>query len=699
MRKFSAVVLCLLLILGIWCSTPASADGAVEFTLEYEGYTLVYRDPTGALQNQETIDLLKEAFQVAYPAMAAKYNPNADREVHLLIDADYEGVAYTVAGNGYMQVVFDPDWLLNNPKDTDSFTHELMHCVQAYDTYTPVWLIEGEADYARYRYGLHNEDANWSLPDYASEQSYEDKYRVTARFLVWVEEHVFPDLMLYLHHLLAVDQYTDDAWELYTGYTVDALWEMYAANPTLTAPSGAAAGNDLGSLVLTGQVTYTTAEGTKTAQDAEGPGNLFDGNVKTKLGLAVTAQDREAVLYLPMQEAVTLQSYTFASANDFTDRDPKSWRLEGSLDGEIWTVLDTVTDYAFPAARSAYLPDSFLVDDPDAYSHYRFVFTDWRGDGSLYSQFSELLLSSADLTLPGDAQAVADCTAAIGALDGLERTWESLDRLANVLDQYLALSRFDQTFVENRETLLAQLAQYGEYGIQLLHPALQTLEETRLTAGDSLIPYIDQSGVTFTSAEAIKGPNDPEGTSNLFDGNLATKLGVNIPEDNRTAVLYLPLTQSVTLTWYTFGTANDIIERDPRSWTVEGSNDGETWTVIDTVYHDTFNRSRSAYLSRDFQVDAPGAYSYYRFVFTDWRGLGGVYGQFSELVLSAGTLPEPPLPGDLNGDGQLSVTDVVLLRKAILTGDAAQLESGDLNSDGQLSVTDVVLLRKAILNP
>ncbi len=55
--------------------------------------------------------------------------------------------------------------------------------------------------------------------------------------------------------------------------------------------------------------------------------------------------------------------------------------------------------------------------------------------------------------------------------------------------------------------------------------------------------------------------------------------------------------------------------------------------------------------------------------------------------------------GDMNQDDKLSVTDVVLLRKAILAGKQTnlELELGDMNRDGNLSVTDVVLLRKAIL--
>ncbi len=51
---------------------------------------------------------------------------------------------------------------------------------------------------------------------------------------------------------------------------------------------------------------------------------------------------------------------------------------------------------------------------------------------------------------------------------------------------------------------------------------------------------------------------------------------------------------------------------------------------------------------------------------------------------------------DWNGDGKATVSDVVLCRKAILSGDAEAAEH-DLNEDGELTVTDVVLLRKFIL--
>lgn len=42
-----------------------------------------------------------------------------------------------------------------------------------------------------------------------------------------------------------------------------------------------------------------------------------------------------------------VRSYSLRSANDFDDRDPCDWVLEGSADGRTWTVLDRRSDEAF----------------------------------------------------------------------------------------------------------------------------------------------------------------------------------------------------------------------------------------------------------------------------------------------------------------------------------------------------------------
>lgn len=56
------------------------------------------------------------------------------------------------------------------------------------------------------------------------------------------------------------------------------------------------------------------------------------------------------------------------------------------------------------------------------------------------------------------------------------------------------------------------------------------------------------------------------------------------------------------------------------------------------------------------------------------------------------------LPGDASGDGQITVSDVVALRLAILAGTRAEdLPAGDLDGNGQLTVSDVVALRQKIV--
>lgn len=58
------------------------------------------------------------------------------------------------------------------------------------------------------------------------------------------------------------------------------------------------------------------------------------------------------------------------------------------------------------------------------------------------------------------------------------------------------------------------------------------------------------------------------------------------------------------------------------------------------------------------------------------------------------------LPGDLNQDSRLSVTDVVLLRSAIVAkvNDEETISIGDMDGDGTVTVSDVILLREAIVS-
>lgn len=57
-------------------------------------------------------------------------------------------------------------------------------------------------------------------------------------------------------------------------------------------------------------------------------------------------------------------------------------------------------------------------------------------------------------------------------------------------------------------------------------------------------------------------------------------------------------------------------------------------------------------------------------------------------------------PGDMNQDGRLSITDLVILHRVLLEIDpqtATHVSIGDMNSDGRLSITDLVILHRMLL--
>lgn len=93
----------------------------------------------------------------------------------------------------------------------------------------------------------------------------------------------------------------------------------------------------------------------------------------------------------------------------------------------------------------------------------------------------------------------------------------------------------------------------------------------------------DQSmaGVTVTNPSG----NNPggEGPPNLVDGNTSTKaLDLNFINNGLTNFIF-QFSSAKAFNGYRWATANDEEGRDPKSWTVAGSNNGTTWTTLHTV--------------------------------------------------------------------------------------------------------------------
>ncbi len=77
--------------------------------------------------------------------------------------------------------------------------------------------------------------------------------------------------------------------------------------------------------------------------------------------------------------------------------------------------------------------------------------------------------------------------------------------------------------------------------------------------------------------------------------------------------------EAYTITFYTLTTGNDAQNRDPKSWTLEGSNDGgATWTVVDTRSGITLGANRRA--TYRYDVTNPGSYKMYKLNITEKFG-------------------------------------------------------------------------------
>jgi len=218
------IVLSILLL-----SAVMIANAQTEKVYAKDGYKLTLTNNDATLDTAELTRLVKTFF-IVYPKLAAEYNPGTLKEVKMAVDTAYKGVAATADG----KVTIASSWLHKRPEDIDVVTHEVMHIVQDYgESVGPGWLTEGIADYARNKFGVNNPAAKWSLPEFKPNQNYDNAYRVTARFLYWIEEKKKPGIVKELDSQMRKHTYTDNAWKQLTGKTVDELWKEYAANPAI----------------------------------------------------------------------------------------------------------------------------------------------------------------------------------------------------------------------------------------------------------------------------------------------------------------------------------------------------------------------------------------------------------------------------------------------------------------------------------
>lgn len=182
--------------------------------------------------NDPSLDDILRRYQIAFntvcPELVARFALQPDVAKNVVVTVSHIDAAALTSGG---HITLDDNFARQNLKQVvGALIHELTHVVQAGEN-APGWFIEGMADYARSIYGPADDD--WSMPPVQPGDSYNNAYRVAARFLHWLDQHTVPTIVDQLSHAAQTGGSFSATFQRLTGDTVDGEWSKYVANSTL----------------------------------------------------------------------------------------------------------------------------------------------------------------------------------------------------------------------------------------------------------------------------------------------------------------------------------------------------------------------------------------------------------------------------------------------------------------------------------
>jgi hypothetical protein len=174
---------------------------------------------------------------------------------------------------------------------------------------------------------------------------------------------------------------------------------------------------------------------------------------------------------------------------------------------------------------------------------------------------------------------------------------------------------------------------HGQYSIQNLNSNLaMEVSGSSLSQGALLDQwtYTPEANLATggTASASADNAGSGEGAAQAFDENINTKW--YDPVTGGTGWLQYQLASAASVDTYVITSAGDVQQRDPAAWQFQGSNNGTTWTTLDTQTGQIFaNRSQA----QSYSLTNTTAYLYYRLNITANNG-GSAYGlQIAELGL------------------------------------------------------------------
>jgi predicted alpha-1,2-mannosidase len=188
-------------------------------------------------------------------------------------------------------------------------------------------------------------------------------------------------------------------------------------------------------------------------------------------------------------------------------------------------------------------------------------------------------------------------------------------------------------------------------------------------AADPGLPHNIREKIVEVTASAENAPG--EGKAQLVDGDRGTKWLAFA----QTGFVQVKLAMPIAVMSYAVTSANDVPERDPKDWTLQGSPDGVNWTVLDTQTGQAFTDRGQ---TRIFPLANTQPFLFYKIDITANGGAPIV--QLAELELANPDVPTPipsdgPFVGwmrDRNSDGTFAQGFSPSTGRGFVEGSSAQ---------------------------
>jgi hypothetical protein len=425
---------------------------------------------------------------------------------------------------------------------------------------------------------------------------------------------------------------------------------------------------------------------------AQGAEQAFDGSIHSKW-CNWTDQTGWLQYQFGGGAAWPISQYALTCAEDLPIRDPKDWQFQGSNNGTNWTTLDTRTNETFTERLQT---KSYVFVNFRPYCFYRLNITANHGNGGL--QLAELNLGvkalqahpAEDGFFPRSAGGIATASNAAReagperAFDESKTTyWFSTNtagpawlqyqfiRPAWAITQYRLVSSWEDADADPRDWQLlgsndatnwmtldvrtnesfSSRSQTNRYLFTNQTPFQFYRLNVTATAGSRnsvrLAKFQLWSLDTPPEVTASEENGSEESAAKAFDGQIDTKWFNAFKASTGWLQYQFGGGAAWRVSQYSLTAANDGPGRDPKDWQFQASNDGYTWTNLDTRTDEKFT---SRLQTKSYFFANTAAYRFYRLnIITNHGEEIGL--QLSELnfgpnvaLTNRGFDAAPPLP-------------------------------------------------------